>query len=248
MPSSPPLFSLGPAQPEASAFLWQVPLFAKLKEAGLKRLARDFRRREFAKGDVIFRQNDPSQALYLVIEGKVRIFKVTPAGHETSINIFSSGDILGEVACVDTKPRSATAIAIARCVVWEMDGETFVGHMQAQPELSLQMARLLAAKLRWTAAYAETVAQFDATGRLLHILLLYNEQFGEELEAGKRYQLDLSLGQTDLASLVGIRRERVNRLLREWHLQGLLEYQAGKIIILDLPKVEQERDRRIEAD
>jgi CRP-like cAMP-binding protein len=109
------------------------------------------------------------------------------------------------------------------------------------------MSRLLASKLRWTAAYAETIAQYDAAGRLLHILLLYNEQFGEELEPGKRYMLDLSLSQTDLASLVGARREWVNRLLREWQKQGLLEYQAGKIMILDLPKVQRERDRRIEA-
>jgi CRP-like cAMP-binding protein len=208
-----------------------VPLFANLNDAGLRQLARDFHRREFAKGDVIFRQDDPSRELYVVVEGKVRIFKMTPAGHETSINLFSGGDIVGEFACLDGKPRSATAIAIARCVVWEMDGETFVGHLRALPELGLQMARLLATKLRWTAAFAETVAQFDAAGRLLHILLLYNEQFGEELEAGKRYLLDLSLDQADLASLVGIRRERVNRLLREWHAQGLLEYQTGKIIL-----------------
>lgn len=247
MPPSRPSPQSAPAPSEAVTFLRQIPLFAKLNEAGLERLARAFRRRELAKGDVIFRQGDESRDFYLVLTGKVRIFKVSPAGYETSINIFSSGDVIGEFACLDGEPRSATAIAMARCIVMKMAGETFVNLLRSQPELGVQMSRLLASKLRWTAAYAETIAQYDAAGRLLHILLLYNEQFGEELEPGKRYVLDLSLSQTDLASLVGARREWVNRLLREWQKQGLLEYQAGKIMILDLPKVQRERDRRIEA-
>jgi CRP-like cAMP-binding protein len=106
----------------------------------------------------------------------------------------------------------------------------------------------LADKLRWTTIYAETIAQYDAAGRLLHILLLYNDQFGETLEPGKKYELDLSLNQTDLASLVGARREWVNRLLRDWQKRGLIEYNAGKIILLDLPRIKAERDGRIEAN
>jgi CRP-like cAMP-binding protein len=115
------------------------------------------------------------------------------------------------------------------------------------PDLALGMTRLLARKLRWTGTHAETMAQYDCAGRLLHTLLLYNERFGEGDEAGKRYVLDLGLNQTDLASLVGARREWVNRLLRDWKKRGLVEYEAGKIFILDLARVEAERDSRIEA-
>jgi CRP-like cAMP-binding protein len=129
-----------------------------------------------------------------------------------------------------------------------MSAEAFLGHFRSTPDLALQVARLLSQKLRWTAAYAEAIAQYDAAGRLLHILLLYNEQFGEALEAGKRYVLDLSLNQTDLASLVGARREWVNRLLREWERRDLLRYEDGRLTIFDLPRLREERDRRIEAD
>ena len=59
--------------------------------------------------------------------------------------------------------------------------------------------------------------------------------------------LDLSLNQADLASLVGARREWVNRILRDWRQRGLIEYNAGRITILDLPRVEAERDSRIET-
>ncbi len=78
-------------------------------------------------------------------------------------------------------------------------------------------------------------------------MLLYNKRFGEELVAGQRYVLDLGLNQTDLASLVGVRREWINHLLRDWHRRGLIEHRDGKIFILDLPRVIAERDSRLEA-
>ena len=115
------------------------------------------------------------------------------------------------------------------------------------PNLALARIRLLAAKARWTAEYAEAVAQYDAAGRLLHILLRYNEQIGEEVEPGRVYELDLGMNQTDLATLVGARREWVNRILQDWRKRGLIECKAGKIIILDLPRVQAERDGRTEA-
>jgi len=233
---------------ETISFLQRAPIFAGLSEADLQALGKDFRHREFAKEEVLFRQGDESRDLYVVFKGKVRIFKISPAGHETSLNIFSAGGIIGEFALLDGEPRSATAVALGRCSVWQMAADTFLSHLRSKPELALQTARLLAKKLRWTAAYAEAVAQYDAAGRLLHILLLYNEQFGEELEPGKRYALDLSLNQTDLASLVGARREWVNRLLREWERRGLLQYEDGKLTIFDLPRMREERDWRIEAD
>jgi CRP/FNR family cyclic AMP-dependent transcriptional regulator len=228
-------------------FLREVPLFSGLPEADLAILVNDFRLREYHRDEIIFHEGDHGRDLYVIVQGKVRIFKTSPSGNETSINIFCVHDILGEFAVIDDQPRSATAKAIEPCNLLEMTQDRFLQHMQEMPALALGLARLLAGKVRWTAAYAEAIAQYDAAGRLLHILLLYNEQFGEEIEAGKRYELDLCLNQSDLASLVGARREWVNRLLGEWRRRGLIEYEAGKITILDLPRVVQERDSRIEA-
>jgi CRP-like cAMP-binding protein len=229
-------------------FLKRVSLFADLTEAELKLLLDDLHPRDFAKDEIIFRQGDTSRELYVVMRGKIRIFKVSPAGAETTIEIFSVGSVMGEFAVVDSEPRSATAKAIEAADVLVMSHDRFLRHMRQMPDLALGMTKLLASRVRWTASFAETIAQYDAAGRLLHMLLLYNEQFGQEEEAGKRYVLDLSLNQTDLASLVGARREWINRLLRDWQKRGLVTYEAGKIIILDLPRAKQERDSRIEAN
>lgn len=229
------------------ATLSRVPLFAGLGEPALARLADDFRPKSYDKDEIIFRQGDRSQEMYVVYSGKVRIFRISPSGGETSINIFSTYDLIGEFAAIDDQPRSATGKALVPTTLLAMAQDRFIHHLSTNAELSLSLARLLVEKLRWTAAYAETIAQYDAAGRLLHILLLYKDQFGQELEAGKRYELDLALNQSDLASLVGARREWVNRLLRDWQKRGLIEYDAGKIFILDLPRAEAERNSRMEV-
>ena len=120
--------------------------------------------------------------------------------------------------------------------------------MQNIPSLALEMCRLVIDKARWTTKYAETIAQYDAADRLLWLLLHYIEQMGQEIEVGKSYRLDLGLNQTDLASLVGARRGWINHILGEWRDRGLLEYKAGVLTILDLPRVQQEYDNRMQAN
>jgi len=228
------------------ALLKEIPLFSSVSSQYIERIVDDFRLREFRKDDIIFRQGDESRELYIVLKGKVRIFKISPSGNETSIDIFSVHDVIGELAAIDSSPRSATGKAIGVVSLLTMSHERFLYHLENVPGLGLGLARLLSQKLRWTASFAESVAQFDAAGRLLHILLYYVERYGKELEAGTRYSVDLSLNQTDLASMVGARREWINRLLSDWRKRGLLEYDRGIITILDIERVVAERDSRIE--
>ena len=230
------------------SLLKAMPVFAGLSEKELLAIVDDFRLKEYQKDEIIFRQGDESREVYFVLKGKVRIFKISPGGDETSIAIFSTNDVIGELAALDQQPRSATAKAITAASLLTMAESRFLDALQTMPRFSLSIARMLAQKLRWTSAYAESIAQFDAAGALRHIILLHNERYGEELEPGKRYQLNVGLNQSDRASMGGARREWVNRILSEWRRRGLLEFDGGVITILDLPRVVGERDSRIEAN
>jgi len=228
-------------------FLKQLGLFAALGEKELATLCQDLSLRDYGKGQIIFQEGDPGTDLYIVKSGRIRIFQVAPSGNETMINIFSTGDILGEFAAVDEQPRSATAQALTAGALLKISRQKFMQRLNEMPPLALGLIHELVAKMRWTTTYAETIAQFDAAGRLLHILLLYNERFGEVQLAGKRSVLDLGLNQTDLASLIGVRREWINHLLQDWAKRGLIEHDGSKVTILDLPRVMAERDSHIEA-
>jgi CRP/FNR family transcriptional regulator, cyclic AMP receptor protein len=230
------------------ALLKEIPLFAGVNEKHLSAIVQDLRSREYKKDELLFRQGDESREIYLILKGKVRIYKISPSGDETSIDIFSTHNLLGEFAALDNEPRSASAKAVNAVTVLAMSQEHFSHHINTVPGLALNLARLLSGKLRWTAAFAESIAQFDAAGRLLHILLDNNSRYGEEVEPGKRYVLNLALSQSDLASMVGARREWVNRILNEWRRRDLIEFENGVITILDLPRVIAERDSRIEAN
>lgn len=227
-------------------FLREVPLFAELSETNIETLNRHFRHRRYKRKEMIFHQGDDSHVLYVVMKGKVRIFCTSPAGNETSIRIFSIHDLIGEFAAVDGRFRSTSAQAMVETTLLEMDRNRFLENLQDMPDLAMAMIRTLVEKLRWTTDFAESIAQYDTAGRLLHIMLHYNELWGREIEPGKRYELELSVNQAELASMVGARREWVNRLLQDWRRRGLIDYQRGKIDILDLPAVEEERDRRID--
>jgi CRP/FNR family transcriptional regulator len=229
------------------AQLKNIPLFSKLTEEELNVLLDDFELKQYNTDEIIFHKGDTSRDLYVIFNGRVRIFKPSPGDGETTIEIFSSHSIIGEFAAIDAQPRSASGRAMVKSELLVMTRPRFLHHMQSIPNLAIAMTESLVDKLRKTTAYAEDVVQYDGAGRLLYILLRYNEQFGQEIEKGRRYILDLSMNQADLASLVGARQEWVNRLLRDWRRRGLIEFKAGKLTILALPRVEAERDSRMEA-
>ena len=221
-------------------FLKEVQLFASLREDNLRSIANDFQVRVFQANEVILRQDDPYYELYVVVKGKIRIYKVGPAGEETSVNILSPRQIIGEFSIIDGQARSATAKAITRCALLGMPRDKFLAHLKQIQDLAFEMCRLVVSKARWATEYAEAIAQHDTADRLRYMLLYYNEQMGEEIELGKQYRLNLGLNQTDLASLVGARRGWVNHILTEWRNRGLIDYEAGNITILDLPRIQQE--------
>lgn len=228
--------------------LRDMQVFTGLRDPQLATLADDLHVREYEKDETIFRQGDESKQIYFVLRGKVRIFKISPSGVETSIDIFTTNDVIGELAALDSQPRSASAKAITRTSLLTMAQERFVYHLETMPGLALSLCRVLSQKLRWTSAYAESIAQFDAAGRLLHIILLDRERYGRRGPDGSSWIVELGLNQTDLASMIGARREWVNRILNDWKRRGLLEFENGTIVIPDLPRVVAERDSRLEAN
>lgn len=242
------------------AMLKEMEVFAGVRDSDLSVMLEELRLREYQRDDLIFRQGDESRQVYFVLKGKIRVYRISPSGSETSIDIFSTHDVIGELAALDNQPRSATAKAITSVTLLSMTQENFTRHLETTPGLALGLARVLSHKLRWTSAYAESIAQFDAAGRLLHIILLNNERYGEQVEAvapaggsrkgstPKQYTVNMGLNQTDLASMIGARREWVNRILSDWRKRGLLEFENGIITILDLDRVIDERDSRLEAN
>ena len=228
------------------AFLQKVELFAQLDMSNLRVLAESLKARKYKKKEIIFHQGDDSRASYIIVKGKIRVVRISPDGNETTIRVYSEHDMIGEFSALDSKPRSTMAQAVEDCILLEIEPGKFLRFIYEIPELAVSLIRLLVQKLRWTTSFAETIAQYNTPGRLLLILLHYKDILGKEIASGKRYELNLFMNQTDLASLVGARREWINRILKDWRKRGLIAYEKGTITILDLPAVETELHRSMD--
>ncbi len=227
------------------SFLKEVAPFQKLSDSELEKIAVSFQARAYKHRDFIIHQGDFTREFFVITSGKVRILTLNPGGDESCLRVFAAGDIFGELSACDSVSRSASAQALGKCTLLAMNQNDFLNFLRGMPDLSLAFIQFLSEKLRWTTLYSHTIAQYDTAGRLLHTLLHYKDMLGREIVAGQVYEFDLSLNQTDLASMVGARREWANRLLQKWRKKGLLVYDRGKITILDLPAVVAERDRRM---
>jgi CRP/FNR family transcriptional regulator, cyclic AMP receptor protein len=226
-------------------FLNRIEPFQRLNHTQLAELATHFHLRRYKNRETIFHQGDSSPDVLVIHCGMARIFTINEFGTETSLRLFGEGDMIGELSATDGEPRSATAQAIGPCQVMIMDHRNFRSCLDSMPELSLAMIRFLSGKLRWTTHFSHTLAQYDTAGRLLHLLVEYRDKFGKVIAPGKIYELHLALNQAELASMVGARREWINRLLQQWRKEGLITYGRGIITILDLKALIRERDRRL---
>jgi CRP/FNR family cyclic AMP-dependent transcriptional regulator len=212
------------------AMLRNVRLFAGLPDRELEGLADHLGKRTFAKGMIIFHKESAGQTLYIIESGKVRIFILSESGQEISVNVYGPGDVFGELALLDGLPRSAGAVALERTVTLTLHRDDFLRHLEACPRMARSIMEVLSARLRYTTAYAESLAFLDVYGRVAAKLLELAERYGVQKEG---IEIELRLTQAELASWVVASRESVNKALVAFRDQGLIEVEGQRITILD---------------
>jgi len=217
--------------PEIILALKQVPFFLGLSDRELTPLATHCRRRQYRRNQVIFHQDDPGDSLYVVLSGRVRIVLPSPEGEDIVLAVFASRDCFGELSLLDGKPRSATAIAQDACEVLTLGRFEFLEHVAGHPAVALQVLQTLAARLRRTNVLLADFAFMDLSARLAKRLLELARTQGER--TGPHAPISIQITQGELASLVGSRRESVNKELHAFAERGLLVIQRGCILIKD---------------
>jgi len=208
--------------------LARVPALAKLPRDDLVALAAAARRRHYRRDEVIFHRDDPGDSLHIIESGRVEIVLPSAEGEELILAILGPGDFFGDLSLLDGAPRSATATAgedTATIVVHRSD---FLTWLQSRPRAVAAVLEALAQRLRATNELLGDVAFLEAPRRLAKRLL---EVASAAPEPG-RGPIQVRLTQEELASLVGISRESVNKHLRAWQEQGLVSLGRGRLQVL----------------
>jgi CRP-like cAMP-binding protein len=205
--------------------LQKCALFKDLDEAERRNLAERSHRRHFASGEYVFRFGDAGDSLMAILTGLVRIARPAAKGKEVILADLPAGEIIGEMAVLDGKPRSADAIALTNVELLVLDRREFIPFLEKHPQVCLKLLALVCAKLRLADERMTDIGFVDMPARLAKTLLRYAPV------QGSHSQFKLSLKQHELAEMIGSTREGVNRLLNDWQRAGILELKAGWIVV-----------------
>jgi CRP/FNR family transcriptional regulator, cyclic AMP receptor protein len=191
--------------------LMRTELFNGLEGTYLAACAAAFRPVKFAKGATLFVRGEIGNRLYLIAEGRVRIAVVTDEGRELSFRHAVKGDLVGEIAALDGRSRSADALALSAVQAFSLERNAIAELCTAHPAILSALVRYLCHRIRDTSNQLEAIAFYPIEVRLARFLLV---ALGDrKAEKVKRIPLDLGFSQTELAQLLGASRPKVNAAL-----------------------------------
>lgn len=211
-------------------FLRGISLFAEMDDDELERLAADFRPHRFDADQTIFFQGDRGDALYIIESGRVRIYVLAEDGQEVSVTLYGPGDLFGEMALLDQRPRSATAVAMEDTRLFVLPRRYFYYHLRESYQLALNLMSTLSIRLRQTTEAVQSLTSLDVSQRMVKKLLHLAGRQGRRTREGICIRGRLT--QQELASLIGSSRESANRALRALERKGLIDFQNGRIVLL----------------
>jgi CRP/FNR family transcriptional regulator, cyclic AMP receptor protein len=188
--------------------------------------------RRYPRGTTIVNKGDPGTSMMAVLVGRVRVSNVSTDGREVTLNVIGPGEVLGEIALLDGKPRSAAATAIEDTTALVVERRQFLPFLLRNETLVERLLVVLCDRLRRTSSALEEIALFDLPARLARVLLKLAEDYGRPMpgEDGA-IRIDLKLSQRDLSMLVASSRESVNKQLRAWREDGAVDLIDGHIIL-----------------
>lgn len=211
--------------------LERVPFLAALERTALEQLANVVARRQYRKGDSIFHKEDEGQSLFIVEDGAVRIYVPSVQGADLTLAILGPGDFFGDLSLLDGQPRSAGADAMDDTRALILERSDFMDLMRSRPEAALAVMSVVAQRLRETDEMASDLAFLDVGGRLAKKLLELASNHGVRRDEGTL--LDVSITQEQLANMIGVTRESVNRNLASFRREGLIANQGRRIVLRD---------------
>lgn len=200
-----------------------------METEALQRLADKARMRTYARGEVIFHEDDPGDALCVVVEGLVKIYLTSAEGDEMVLVTLGPSTVFGELPMVDGGPRSASAAAVEASTVLTLTRTALLDALIGSPQLADGLLRTLGSMVRRLTDQAADLVFLDLHGRVAKLLLALAEERGTTRAEG--WTLDLHLTQTDLANMVGGSRQSVNQVLRSFERLGYLDLDGRHLVI-----------------
>jgi len=215
------------APPISSAVLHTVPLFSSVPEEQLRLLATVLTRRSATRGSIIMAAGDPTDSLYIILSGRLKVMMSDADGKEVILSILGPGEIFGEMGLIDDNPRSASVVAIEPCELLAITRRDFRKCMAENAEMAMAVMRGLVRRLREADRKIGSLALLDVYGRVARLLLDMSETVDGQKMVTKR------LPKQDIAKMIGASREMVSRVMKDLQTGGFIEMRGSTILLRD---------------
>jgi CRP/FNR family transcriptional regulator, cyclic AMP receptor protein len=209
--------------------LKRVSIFAHVDEKALDDLSNLVVSKDLPKGSLVFGQEEPGDALFIIAKGRVKVVLYGESGKEITLSFFRKGDFFGEMSLLDDMPRSANVVTTEKSTLLVLKREEFKKHLVENPSTAINVLAELSKRLRKADEIIGNLALLDVYGRVARVLMDLGEKDGEKVEDGILIRKRPT--QQDIASMVSTSRETVSRALNEFQKRGLLEMDGKKVIL-----------------
>ncbi len=204
--------------------------FSSLAEPSLKEISRSFTEEKFERDDYIFFEGDPPEWLHIVMEGRVKLLQHSDTGKDIILQIYTPGDMFGEVSLFDRKPYSSSAQAMEPTTILKMPRKDFFLFFGRHPFVGTEMILELGRQLRDAQATIKSLAVDRVEQRIAHILLKLAGKVGVPEKGG--VMINLPLTRQDLADMAGTTVETAIRVMSRLTKSKILKPADGKIFLL----------------
>jgi CRP/FNR family transcriptional regulator, cyclic AMP receptor protein len=197
------------------------PLFGSLNEADAASVRSLLRRRQVEAGATVFQRGDIADTVYLVVSGQLRISVGSANGRELAFRVIGPGDMVGEMGVLDGGRRSADLTALRQSVMLGLSRSALQTLLATRPAIASGIIAFLCARLRETSEQMEALALQTIEARLARLLLRLTHAGDHDLQQDVSLVLDMS--QTEIATLIGASRPKVNIAFRELERRGAIQ-------------------------
>ena len=217
--------------------LRRCPLFAGLKEEDLKQIRAIASLKQIKKKEILFSDGEETRGFYVIVSGRVKLFKVSPEGKEQILHIVSAPDAFAEAALFleGTYPAFAEAMTDGQLLYFPK--RDFIQLIEKNPQLSINMIVTLSHFLKRFASLIEELSLKEVSSRIAKYLVDLSLKLSKGGKSPKEVELDLS--KTQLALKLGTISETLSRTLAKMKTKGIIDVKKNKIIILKREALEE---------
>jgi CRP/FNR family transcriptional regulator, cyclic AMP receptor protein len=202
------------------------PILGELPTSSLQRLLTCATTRKVRRGTTLFAKGDAGTQLIAVLSGRVKIMVSSPDGREAVLNVVHEGEIFGEIALFDGRPRTAGAIAISDCELLSIDRRHFLPLVREQPDIAIRLIEILCVRLRRSSEQFEDIMFLNLRARVAKLLL----RLAEDVKGPPPRKVLVT--QQEMSQMAGMSRESINKQLRAWAQAKWVRLQRGGVLVL----------------